>query len=898
MSDRFIRKLGSIITIFALIVGQIMPSQSFAQNVANLPIPGTMVTISPSYNPAIVAGITIYPENPLLFDFIIDVGDDHLGGEALRKESQKLISYFMATLTVPEDEMWVNLSPYEKERIIADGLGDTVLGRDMLAQDYILKQLTASMMYPEDKLGNEFWQRVYKKEQDKFGTTEMPTNTFNKIWIVPEEAVIYVNGTNIFVANSRLKVMMEEDYLALEHHDKGLDAHAEDLGMTQEVMTIFKEVLLPEIEKEVNEGKNFAPLRQIYHSMILATWYKNNLRESLLGKVYVNQNKVNGVDVSDRDVKNKIYNQYVEAFKKGVYDYVREDYDQASQEVIPRKYFSGGEFFAKLSDQVMVARDSIDSNDWLQRRESSPKVRVQMLARLEKSTIGSSPVSDNAMLANDFLTLDDLEISGKRLLVRPDINAPVSEEGRISLTERFIGASETVKEASGKGAKVVIIAHQGRPGDDDYLESLEQHAQLLAEQIGRPVRYVDDLYGEKAVRAIESLADGEVIMLKNVRPQEADSEFTETLEPLFDYFIIDGFSVAHRDTNSVTGFKNIPNIAGRLMQRELEGNQKFISAIEHPYVELLGGSKISDHVEALEYGLNQGLIDHVLTGGMLGYLLLVIDGYNLGQPTMDVLREQDFDETERPDGLLSLIPTIQAIYEKHRDKFEIPSDLAFENASGEREEIQVDKLGKDGVPFVVADNGKDTADRYAAILRTAKTGFVKGPQGNYKNVNFKESSEITIGALAESGAFWMTGGGDTDVLVSDMGHQPSHRTLAGGAFLKFKSGKELPAVKRLNESKKQFKGEDSAMPGSSSPLQNPGGIDFNAGNLHLKEQGNAADINFTNLPNIQANTVNGVTPIIINITPIVNFPLLISKLSNENSQLSQKLKTHNVTRIR
>jgi len=181
MNSKFIRKLGSIIAIFALIIGQIMPSQVYAQGVANLPAPGTMVTISPSYNPAIVVGITIYPDDPLQFDFIIDVGDDHLKGEVLKKESQKLINYFMATLTVPEDEMWVNLSPYEKDRIIADGLGNTMMGRDMLAQDYILKQLTASMMYPEDELGNEFWQRIYKKAQAKFGTTEIPTNTFNKI---------------------------------------------------------------------------------------------------------------------------------------------------------------------------------------------------------------------------------------------------------------------------------------------------------------------------------------------------------------------------------------------------------------------------------------------------------------------------------------------------------------------------------------------------------------------------------------------------------------------------------------------------------------------------------------------------------------------------------------------
>ena len=194
----------------------ILPSNANAQSVLNLPVPGTMITTSMAYTPIIVSGITIYPDNPLQFDFIIDAGDDTFQGEELRKESKKLINYFLATLTVPEDEMWVNLSPYEKDRIIADGIGVTEMGRDMLAQDYLLKQLTASLMYPEDDIGSEFWEKVYEKAQAKFGTTEIPTDTFNKIWIVPENAVVYVSGNNVFVSESHLKVMLEEDYLALE----------------------------------------------------------------------------------------------------------------------------------------------------------------------------------------------------------------------------------------------------------------------------------------------------------------------------------------------------------------------------------------------------------------------------------------------------------------------------------------------------------------------------------------------------------------------------------------------------------------------------------------------------------------------------------------------------------
>lgn len=329
------------------------PTASYAQaiipqTVLNLPVPGTMVPLSAGFMPALVRGITIHPENPLKFNFIIDSGDSGLDGKKLNEESKKLIKYFLASLTVPEEELWVNLSPYEKDRVIPDRFGDTEMGWDLLAQDYILKQLTASLMYPEDELGQKFWERVYTKAQEMYGTTEIPMNTFNKVWIVPEEAVVYEHGTSAFVIDSHLKVMLEEDYLALQNNLDNKKYGMDQLGESDvEVLSgvsseIVKEVLIPEIEREVNEGKTFTQLRQIYNSSILAIWYKQNLKESLLGQVYVDKNKTKGIDVEDKTIKEKIYNQYLEAFKKGVYNYIKEDYDPASQQMIPRKYFSGG----------------------------------------------------------------------------------------------------------------------------------------------------------------------------------------------------------------------------------------------------------------------------------------------------------------------------------------------------------------------------------------------------------------------------------------------------------------------------------------------------------------------------------------------------------------------------
>lgn len=317
-----------------------------------------MISLSPQLTPMMIKGITFHPENPLHFDFIINQGEDNLKGEAFEKEAIKLIKYFLAALTVPEQDLWVNLSPYESQRVIPPGFDQTEMGRDLLSQDYLLKQLTASLIYPEEQLGKKFWDRVYAKAMEKFGTTHIPFNTFNKIWIVPEKAVVYEHGLSAFVVESSLKVMLEEDYLALAQNAQNAQETSPKINEdnSQEINQLtsqaVREVILKEIEKEVNQGETFANLRQIYHSMILATWYKKNLEESLLGQVYADKKKIKGIELEDKEIKQKIYEQYLAAFKKGVYNYIREDYDPAKQEMIPRKYFSGGLGFEGLPTMV------------------------------------------------------------------------------------------------------------------------------------------------------------------------------------------------------------------------------------------------------------------------------------------------------------------------------------------------------------------------------------------------------------------------------------------------------------------------------------------------------------------------------------------------------------------
>lgn len=332
----------SLLSVALISVSLILtPNVVYAQTVLNLPAPGTMVIPTESYVPVLIKGMTIHPEDPLRFDFIVDNGNSACDGTALEEESIKLIKYFLASLTVPEKEIWVNLSPNEKDRIIPDTLGKTQLGRELLAQDYLLKQLTATLMYPEEDLGSKFWSRVYEEAREKYGTLDIPIDTFNKVWIIPESASVYEYEDTVYVTEAKMKVMTDVDYQAfsISKSDKDSTPVTDDRSLTTQ---IIKEIIIPAIEKEVNEGVTFAPLRQIYHSLILAKWYKETLKNSLLNLAYADQNKTTGIETEDLDIKYKIYAQYMDAYKKGVYDYMREEYDRVSQEIIPRKYFSGG----------------------------------------------------------------------------------------------------------------------------------------------------------------------------------------------------------------------------------------------------------------------------------------------------------------------------------------------------------------------------------------------------------------------------------------------------------------------------------------------------------------------------------------------------------------------------
>ncbi len=320
-----------LVICFSLTNTQYSRGQSF--NVSQLPAPGSMVGVSSSFDPIVLKGLIINPKKPLEFQFVVDAGGTHAAPALIKDQTNILVKYFLAGLTIPEKDLWVNLSPYEKDRIATKELGSTELGRALLETDYILKQLTASLIYPEGDLGKEFWSKVYARAKNEFGTVNIPTNTFNKVWIIPGKAQVFEKGVAAYVTESTLKVMLDEDFLAKEKNQS-----PQDSGVLSEVL---RSVIVPEIEKEVNTGKNFAALRQIYNAIVLAKWYKETISNELFDSLYTDKNKINGINLSDPDVKEKIYERYLQAYKAGVFNYIKEDPSSDGQSV-PRKYFSGG----------------------------------------------------------------------------------------------------------------------------------------------------------------------------------------------------------------------------------------------------------------------------------------------------------------------------------------------------------------------------------------------------------------------------------------------------------------------------------------------------------------------------------------------------------------------------
>jgi len=517
-SHRFVsfRKLISAFVVLTFIVSLVVPP-TIAQVLPHLPQPGQMVWLTPTFEPPVLKGMTLHNENPLLFDFIVDRGQDEISRSALKDESTKLIKYFLAALTIPDQDAWVNLSPYEKDRIIPDALGQTEMGRQMLEQDYVLKQLSASLTNPDKELGQKFWNEVEKRAQAKYGdTTDVPVSTFNKVWIVPNGARVFEKDGFAYITGSKLKVMLEEDYLAMENNLglRGVTAGESSVvpasALNQLSSDVFREIILPQLEKEVNEGKNFAPVRQVYQSVILATWYKRALKDSLLGKIYADRSKVEGIESGEKDIKQKVYEQYLEAFRKGVYNVIKEVETPDGDDIIPRKYFSGG--ITSLASTSITAASPAEVIDNFE--ASLGRVSLASAATVEQEAEGNLILASSATRAEIAMT----NVGAGGVMVGSDeMDKLVSEYrnfllGEIADQASFItvrsievGPGQTVNIGDGRrgeistfldrtigGSVSIILVPSQRPGEVTIIDlSDPQSPKFVTTSILRAQSYVE-----------------------------------------------------------------------------------------------------------------------------------------------------------------------------------------------------------------------------------------------------------------------------------------------------------------------------------------------------------------------------------------------------------------------
>jgi len=403
----------------------------------------------------------------------------------------------------------------------------------------------------------------------------------------------------------------------------------------------------------------------------------------------------------------------------------------------------------------------------------------------------------------EFLTMDDFNFKNKTVLLRVDFNSPLDNAKKITDDTRIRMHAPTVKELMDKGAKVVILAHQGRPGDADF-STMQQHAERLSKILGRPIGYVDDVYGEKAKNAIRKLKPGEALMLENVRtiPEEtakktaeefAKGDYIKTLASLADVYVDDGFAVAHRANASIVGFPVLlPALAGRIMEKELKALNKAKRAEEKPCVYIMGGAKADDAAAISSYVLGHGTADYVLTGGVIGQLFLYAKGSKIGEPNVKLLEKREF---------LQYVPKIQELFKSYDGKILTPEDFGVE-ANGRRKNMTLKDLP---TQYPMLDIGQKTVDSYTKIINSAKIIVLSGPMGVYERDEFMLGTKGVFEAVAKSKAFSVVGGGNTIEAVEKLGlaQKVSYISTGGGALMEFLTGKVLPGVESLEKAAKK-----------------------------------------------------------------------------------------------
>jgi phosphoglycerate kinase len=391
------------------------------------------------------------------------------------------------------------------------------------------------------------------------------------------------------------------------------------------------------------------------------------------------------------------------------------------------------------------------------------------------------------------LSIDDIDVKGKRVFVRVDFNVPVDDQGNITDDRRIKAAIPTIKSLSDRGAKVVLASHFGRPkGGPDNKYRMDVMGKRLSELLGKPVVKVNDCIGEEPKNAISAIDPGGVVLLENVRfykEEEANDEaFAKKLAELADIYVNDAFGTAHRAHASTAGVAKFlqPAVAGYLMQKEIDIMGKALSNPERPFVAILGGAKVADKLGVIKNLLEK--VDTLIIGGGMAYTFLKAQGYEIGKSLLDAERIEFAKEMlakAKEKGVQLLLPVDTVV----TDSFKQPTFSKTVTAA----EIPADLEG--------VDIGPETIKQFSEAITRAGTVVWNGPMGVFELPQFAVGTRAIAEALTRCKGTTIVGGGDSAAAVEQMGfaEKMSHVSTGGGASLEFLEGIVLPGVAALSD---------------------------------------------------------------------------------------------------
>jgi phosphoglycerate kinase len=402
----------------------------------------------------------------------------------------------------------------------------------------------------------------------------------------------------------------------------------------------------------------------------------------------------------------------------------------------------------------------------------------------------------------DYTSYKDVDLKGKKVLMRVDINSNIDvEKMEIRESPRIQALIPSLEEL--KDSAIIIMAHQSRPGEKDFID-LNLHAKEIEKGLGRPVKFVDDIFGEKAVEAIKALKPGEVLVLNNVRKwdgemakyksfeEASNTEMIKTLYPLVDYVIVDAFGAAHRAHVSIIGWPKM--LAGPITEKELSHLKKIIDEPEKPMAMLIGGAKAIDKFKAMKYNFDNDKLDYALCSGLTAILIFEALGKDMGEPNHKIIAK-DLDENKN---------LIKETYQKYKNRIFLPEDLVIDE-NGKRKVIKVDEAGKYNT--TTGDIGPKTEKEFDKIMMKSKTIVANGPPGIFEKEVFREATnhmiDTMVKATKKNNALTIIGGGEMGAAASMAGKADdvSFISTAGGAMLEILSGKDLPMIRALREKK-------------------------------------------------------------------------------------------------